>query len=696
MKKFPKSLTATSGAQQNLEASMVVVCFKNEMDINTVAALAQNAGLALVPDEQDQALRWKRVNHTPTRFWLKTADDTPINDAQFSNLEKQLAGQIEWLGPVYEAYSSDGKSNCFCPQPDVVLVSKATKAAKLTAAAKDNGLTLDEARSQYLSKFHILKVNDPAKANAFDARAKLTKAGHEVFFENMPMMKPICSLVNPNDPWFANQWDMKQINAPDGWGIQQGVSNVVIAILDEGVDLYHPDLQFAEQGINLYTLQPPGSPTGNHGTACAGIAAAMMNNNQGVAGVAAGCTIMPLAFQGWTDVQCAIGLNYATQHGASVVSMSFGVYDGWGWDYNVIDPEIQNAFNNNVVLVAASGNEDYGSNNRYPGRHPLVICVGGSSTDDNRKTPNSPDGEYWWGANYGEEYFNGTLTGLSVVAPCVQCPTTDRLGWEGYSGDDYIPNFNGTSSATPHVAGLVALLKSQNQGLSNMKIREIIEKSAAKVGNLAYADRPEFPNGTRNQEMGYGRIDVLAALTAGQGSGDCEGIEKQAKKSLMDLATAKYHHLKNDPNNPEFDLFANPNNARPFQMEPNFYLHWGDSFNDTIETDDLQLVVLSACNPYSNVEFKGVSLTSIEIVNADGSPVAQLPDGTPAAQVIPSKLVYFPNIEAGTCQSTELVVRTSNVLGGQYKIQLHVCLDDMLVTSASGGDVAFDVELVVS
>jgi len=529
MDALPRTLSHPSGGWVELDESRLLLAFDKPPAEKALDAALRRAGLVLEEDlapengkARNGARSFEQINHTDRRFWVRSQRGGPIDDAVIRSLEQALKAQklsLTWFAPAYCAPEA-GRAAVFAPLPHVLLVRNG-QTGEVTAdeLLGGYGFKEDEKKSALLSPFRYFEASRPEQP-AYDVRARLLEAPEssvtDVRLENMPMVVP--TTVTPNDPLIAQQWDMTQIRAAGagttGWDISTGVSSIVVCILDTGCDLTHPDLVFASNGINLGTMSGTGAPTGDHGTACAGIVAASYNNALGVAGVAGSCRILPVAFQNWTDVEVAAGINWAVANGAAVISMSFGEYapgDGIGpsgWDFTVIDPAISAATGAGVVLCAATGNEDINTFNRYPARNPLVIACGASDQADNRKSPSSPDGE-GWGANWAP--------GVSVVAPGVLIPTTDRQGAAGYnsaagSAGDYTMTFNGTSSATPHVAGYAALLMSQYPVLSAQDVRNVIERTAAKVGTVAYAESPGFPNGTRNQQMGYGRIDVLSGL----------------------------------------------------------------------------------------------------------------------------------------------------------------------------------------
>jgi hypothetical protein len=294
-----------------------------------------------------------------------------------------------------------------------------------------------------------------------------------------------------------------------------------VAVLDIGVDLNHPDLvNNLLPGFDATGNNSAGAPTGNtgdaaHGTACAGIIAAQANNAIGIAGVAYSCRILPVRITnrstGWSTTESQFitnGINWARQNGADVISMSFGCIET-----NALNTAITSAVNigrnnNGCVLVAASGNGN-ASTVGYPARLENVIAVGAISQCGQRKSPTSCDGETTWGSNYG--------TALDVVAPGVKIYTTDIEESAGYNtsagtSGNYFANFNGTSSATPHVAGIAALILSVRPDLTQAQVRRAIESTCKKLSGYTYSNNSAHPNGTWNGEVGHGLVDAYAAV----------------------------------------------------------------------------------------------------------------------------------------------------------------------------------------
>lgn len=346
--------------------------------------------------------------------------------------------------------------------------------------------------------------------------------------------------TDPNDPLFGYQWAQKNIGSPiqyngtagidmkvqQAWGISTG-AGITVAVIDEGVDTGHADLKAnLLQGFDCLTLTAnpgdgrPLGPARGHGTCCAGLVAAIANNSVGVAGVAPDAKLIPInlaAANGFftSDANIAAGFDYAWQHGADVISNSWG----GGSPSSTIDDAIFRATHfgrsgKGSVVLFASGNNNAGLS--YPAVNPEVIAVGGVNMCGMRKSPASVvcDGESW-GASYG--------SGLDIVAPCVKIATTDISGTGGYNtaagaAGDYMLKFNGTSSATPNAAGVVALVLGANNNLTVTQLRNVVEGSCYKLPAYSYGMVPDQPNGTWNNETGYGLVNAYnAVLTAQSG-----------------------------------------------------------------------------------------------------------------------------------------------------------------------------------
>jgi subtilisin family serine protease len=468
------------------------------------------------------------VNQSETLTFASGASGRAPTDTAQSRLAADP--NVQWIGPVYRANSAEsGPQSYFAINPTVLLLTQEAGAAVGDVRGIDDSVSIDQNRSRLLKGYIVLNLPN---ANAIDVARQIGKTldaagvANGILFENIPYISPLCGCscgettvagvsrgrcspsqvaVTPNDTFYPNQWGLQRINAPRAWPISEGDPNVVIAVLDQGVELGHPDLSMWPLSYSTVTHTNNGSPVGNHGTACAGIIGARIDNALGVSGLAGKCRVMAIATN-FADTEVAEGLYFAADNGARVVSMSFGVYPSWMmWNFAIIEAALQYCHDKSVVLVAASGNENI-NQSRFPGSDPRTICVGGSNRDDKRKSIGDTSVESWWGACYGPA--------LDVVAPCLEIPTTDRLGAAGYTPTDYDMTFNGTSSATPHVAGLAGLIISVDPALSNTGVRQIILETTDKINIASYPYLPTGgkPYGTWNNEVGYGRINAERAL----------------------------------------------------------------------------------------------------------------------------------------------------------------------------------------
>jgi len=315
-------------------------------------------------------------------------------------------------------------------------------------------------------------------------------------------------------------------NAQAAWDASQGYGSagVIVAIIDSGVDAGHPDLrQVAGYDYGDNDSNPTDdSASPGHGTACAGVAAAM-NNGVGAVGIAGGCSIMPLKVANsagsmyFSSIQNA--LYHAADNGADIASMSLGAAIS---SDSATDAAILYAYNAGVTILAATGNEN-ASSISYPAVNQYVIGVGAASPCGERKRSSSSsgevnpgvstdpngytcDGERWWGSNYGVNS-QDAAGAVDIIAPTI-LPTTDIQGSGGYDASDYSGFFNGTSCATPYAAGVAALVKSANPGFTPAQVRSALVDNAQDVTSV------ESGSGW-DRYTGYGMIDAAASVGGG-------------------------------------------------------------------------------------------------------------------------------------------------------------------------------------
>jgi len=348
VKNFPRELTHGSGSNMKIDLSRLLLAFKEATTREEVEVRLRDFGLVL-EDAQDteqekRARPYDIVNHTDRRFWVRSQMGRPIDQERFEILQNRLADILDWIGPVYYLGSVLGRGGLLCPLPNILLIRPIPRLNEeqqkdLDKRLRSYGVKEVREKSVYLGDYHYYVLLDIKERNSYHLQDLLLQQEKDlvsaVHFENMPMINP--ATVVSNDTFFPQQWSMTRIQAggagTTGWDISTGATGVIICILDSGCDLTHPDLNFAPgpagQGINLGTMMPTGAPavlSRPHGTACAGLAAAIFNNTAGISGVAGNCSLMPVAFQNWTDAECAAGINWAVGNGAHVISMSFGYY----------------------------------------------------------------------------------------------------------------------------------------------------------------------------------------------------------------------------------------------------------------------------------------------------------------------------------------------------------------------------------
>ena len=266
----------------------------------------------------------------------------------------------------------------------------------------------------------------------------------------------------PNDPDYSKQWNLRSINVEQAWNETKG-KDVTVAVIDTGVAQV-PDLKetgFAE-GYDFVNDQIDASDDQGHGTHVAGTIAQSTNNNYGVAGIAYEANIMPIkvldASGGGTIADIAEGIRFAADNGADVINMSLG----GGGASHLMEEAINYAYDQGVVLVAAAGNSSQNSSS-FPARYAKVISVSALDSSGDK----APYSNYGAGVDISAP--GGSESG-KILQETID-PSTGKSVFAGYQG---------TSMASPHVAGVAALIKAT--GISDpAEISNILKQSSKTI-----------------------------------------------------------------------------------------------------------------------------------------------------------------------------------------------------------------------
>lgn len=291
----------------------------------------------------------------------------------------------------------------------------------------------------------------------------------------------VSTMHTPNDPLYGNQWGFPAISAPEAWDVETGSHDVVVAILDTGVEGDHPDLEANVCGPHE-SFVPGEDPLWDgyfHGSHVAGTVAATTDNDLGVAGTSQSClqSVKVLSQFGsgqWTWV--AAGITWAADNGAHIISMSLGGADPGPLVEDAVDYAYEEQ---DVLVVAAAGNSGFWGcpSVGYPAAFASVIAV--ASLDE-------PGDQHSSFSSCGPE--------VEIAAPGAGVLSTSNNG--GYT------TASGTSMAAPHVSGVAALAKSVNPSASAPELRCMLTLTADDVEDSGW-----------DEYTGWGRVNAHTMVT---------------------------------------------------------------------------------------------------------------------------------------------------------------------------------------
>ncbi len=379
--------------------------------------------------------------------------------------------------------------------------------------------------------------------------------------------------IIPSDTFYSNQWYLQKIKAKDAWDYVRESANIVIAIIDSGVQISHPDLadniwrnsgeipgNNIDDDHNGYIddlngwdfVNNSSQPTVKfndgytldgvlHGTIVAGVAAASGNNGIGVSGITWNARIMALKAlddQGSGDSKNVVrAIDYAVANGADIINLSFV---GHGFSQS-LQNAIRNAYQSGVLVVAAAGNEQGQGNGIDIDNEPIYPACMDGNTGENMVIGVSATDALDQKANfsgYGSKCVDISAPGVSIFSTSVYAPDKEVDGkvlnnyYDGY--------WAGTSMATPMISGALALVTAANPSLSPAEVRDSLLSTADSIERL----NPEY-----HGMLGTGRVNVLQAVTRARTLLENRKVELilspyQDRNGVVDLTDSKGDKIK--------------------------------------------------------------------------------------------------------------------------------------------------------
>jgi len=450
--------------------------------------------------------------------------DAKSRDKAMEILRGQNA-DAEWCAHVYHL-PGDPESLMVPTDTIYVELSPDAQPDDLNELLEEHRLEVTPAGSDEPDGF-VLRLTSASTANPIRIANALREKDAIALAETDFAMKIQMHAYRPTDTLFPDQWHLENrggvgmtagadVKAPDAWDITRGDRSIRVCVMDDGVDIEHPDFAAPGKVVAAYDFgqndvdPTPVSSDDNHGTACAGVAVAD-ENGTGCVGSAPGCALMPYRTSGMiSDSTIRALFDTARENGADVISCSWGVaakfFSLSTRMINVIRRAAREGRSGRgCVIVFASGNEASPVDGRKNGQrvrsgfaiHPDVIAVNASTSRDVQS-------HY---SNFGRETW---ICAPSSGAGGRRVVTTDRRGSAGYQAGDYttVNGFGGTSSSCPLVAGICALMLSRNPDLTSLEVKEILRDTADKID----PEHGNYDADGHSKMYGYGRVNAFRAL----------------------------------------------------------------------------------------------------------------------------------------------------------------------------------------
>lgn len=458
------------------------------------------------------SINLKNLDFKSSAITLKTNLQTPLNkgykstfwkiiEIQNSKQETSISNRINAVYSsllnknIYIAPVFGSKQNTVATSEYFYIKTKKGKENLLYKYAEQQNVDIIE-KVKFVDGWYVLRA--PKNSNGLEMSNTFYETG---MFEDVD--PAFIFNFQPNEctsePDENNQWALNKINMCEAWSITKGSPSVTVAVLDQGIDQTHREFlhNYSQDSYDLQNQSSPSIVRGKHGTHVGGIIGANHNGYQ-IAGISPNTTLLSISHDlhvsQTISKDLASGFGYANAKGAAIINNSWGDQGGALYDYlhsslleNSINTAITSGRNGKgMVVVFAAGNKDLQKVD-YPANSNPGILVVGSIDSSNQKSPFS---------SYGNS--------LDVMAPGGNILSTIPGNETAY--------MSGTSMAAPHISGLASLILSVNPTLSGKEVVDIIEKSAKKIPSYSYSSVSNHPNGTWNNETGYGLCDAYIAL----------------------------------------------------------------------------------------------------------------------------------------------------------------------------------------